>query len=85
MLCSKGSLFIVIIQLIYRSAQEKSSFFAFTPRTKKFSNANFCGENSARFRVSSRNPIFRFKNFRGVSPRNFAQILRENSESFKKK
>ena len=78
---------------MFRSDQEKSSFFVFTPRTKTFSNANFRRENSARFRVSSRRPFFFFFFFFFTSRRNsaktreetlriFAQLLRDISRSY---
>ena len=65
-------------KLIYRSAQEKNSFFAFTPRTKILKR-----ELSRRkLREISR----KFAQTIFFSPRDFAQLLREfeNSESFKK-
>ena len=77
---------------IYRSTQEKSSFFAFTPRTKILKR-----ELSRRkLREISRKlaqTILFLRKFRGETPRTiaeffreiFAQILRENSESFKKR
>ena len=69
---------------IYRSAQEKSSFFAFPPRTKilrrELSRRKLC-EISRKFAPT----ICFFARFRRETPRDFAQLLRENSESFKKK
>ena len=85
--------------MTYRSAQEKA-LFSRSLREQKFSNANCRGENPAKFRVSSCSPLFSPRdfaeklrensrrntaNFRGVSPRNFAQILHETTESFKRK
>ena len=74
---------------MYRSAQEKSSFFSRSLREQKFSNANFRGENSARFRVSSRRPFFiresprrHSSKTRGDTPRKLAEKLRELSPSF---
>ena len=66
-----------------------------SPRKKLFFRVHSANKNS-QTRIfaekTPRRPFFfsaRFRgnsaNFRGVSPRNFAQILRENSESFKKK
>ena len=68
----------LMILYMHRSAQENSCFFAFTLRTK-FLKPNFRGENSARFRVSSRRPLFVSVTFRGETPRTFAEVLREIS------
>ena len=70
------------VTVIYTSAQEKknSFFFSRSLREQKFSNAKFRGVFavfSARFRVSSQRRRNSAK-LRGVSPRNFAHILREN-------
>ena len=70
----------VYVCCMYRSAQEKT-LFSRSLGEQKFLNANFRG---VRFRVSLRRPFFSprlFADKLGVSPRNFAQILRENSRS----
>ena len=81
----------------YTDQPKKKAIFSRSLREQKFSNANFRGENSATFRVSSRRPFFFLRatlretsrrhsaNFRRVSPRNIAQILREKSWSHFKK
>ena len=55
---------------------KEKALFSRSLRERKFSNTNFRWGNSARFRVSLRRPLF--------SLRNFAQIFRETTESFKK-
>ena len=55
-------------------SRRKTLFFSRLLREQKSSNANFSGENSARFRVSSRRPFF------FVFKRDFAEKLLENSQ-----
>ena len=67
---------------------KKKALFLRSLREQKFSNANFRGENSARFRVSSRRPTFSPRDFaetRVETPRPFAEFLRELLRSFSAK
>ena len=70
-----------IAQQTFTDQPKKKLFF----REQKFSNANFRGENSARFRVISRNfaqTTFFPAKFRGETPRKLAEKRRELSQSF---
>ena len=71
---------------------KKKAFFSRSLLEQKFSNANFRGENSARFRVSSRRPCFLREISRSDSakrrretPRTFGEFLREISRRYSAK
>ena len=59
----------------------KKALFSRSLHEQKFSNATFRGENSARFRVSSRRPFVFSARFRADTPRKLGVIL-ENINSF---
>ena len=62
---------------LYADQPKKKALFSRSLREQKFSNANFRGENSAWFRVSSRRPFFPL--------RDFTEKLRELSRNFSAK